>query len=1204
MTTPTTLARRAALVLLGVVLLSADASAQKLIPEGPGSAPARLSTEAAAATAAANSAECSLGQVDMDLNINNVRAKMYNIGGLFWRGGGPQYEVPYNPNSENPGPNSIFASGIWIAGLLDGNESNLRFAGATYSSWEFWPGPLDANGETNAGRCASFDKIWRVNFSDVEGYTANGQTPTINQDLLNWPIAQGAPYFQDTNGNDRRDPDEPRIELNLGDPGYSLTRGGGATLDLAAGFRPDIIGDQAVWWVMNDNGNTHGWSGAAPLEVEVRAHAFAFSTADALNNTTFYRYQFIYRGPSNLEGTYIALWSDPDLGNFGDDYVGSDPDLGLGFVYNGDSVDEGPGGYGALPPALGYDFFQGPLVGNGEGSGFNDGIDNNNNGEIDEEGERLQVETFFYFTNQGGPTGDPAASEDRGLVSYRLMQSQWKDGVPFTRGGDGYNPGSTDFVDFVFPADPPAFWSEYNANGLGRANLPDDRRFGVVTGPFTFKPGDVQEVVFGIVWAQAPQACQATATPQIASLQQLKFDDITVQGAFNADFNLPTPPPAVNVQATALDQEIVLQFDSVTGDNEDIFSYEVESPFATNDALDRTYNFEGFQIFQYRNAQDTEGTLIATYDLNNSVTTVIDDGLDCNTGAIINNVVAQGNNSGTAVNTPTSIVIQNDVFTGNELRNNTTYFFGVQPYAYNEFSSPNRIFAAPVTRVSVRPSLSAPRADGTVVQAASGDQLEVTRGETTVGEGVIQARVVDPSQITGDTYRVEFFSQVIGIDQHGTPDDPSDDTDILGTNYRIVNATTGEVILDGERYFNRTGMVLPQNTNVARVDGIAFDVQGPEPELSSLVEVIGGEITDTNLAFSLGSAPAPNRYFISANGASASRAGVLGRIDWQGGVAARAPIDYEIRFVENPDVNGQIVLNRQWDGEDPAEAFMTGWVEATGVTLADSDGDGDPDEIQYDGLTVRGGSEGRMPFQVWEIGPGGERQVTASIIDDTGDLLYSPSLGQLTYAFGNSDAVYERIYTRAHAYDEAAALADPLAYANAYFSQPSTVGRVLVVPFDGGAYVPQPGTTLRFVTTKPNLPNDVYTINTADTRAVTADAQTAEDALDLIAITPNPYRGASGYEASGDNRIARIVNLPAQATVRIFTLSGTLVRSLEKVDDGSTTIDWNLQTDAGLQIASGIYLIHVQARRSDGSVIGERVLKFGLVQRRVQLDVY
>lgn len=1174
MTTLTILVRRATLVLLGVVLLTADASAQKVLRDGIDSPPARLTAEAAAATSAANAADCVLGAADVDLNINNVRAKMYNIGGLFWRGGGAQYEVPYNPDAEAAGPGSIFASGIWVAGLLDGNPDNLRFAGSTYSNWEFWPGPLDAEGETTAGRCTSFDKLWRVSFEDIQDYTANGLTSTTNQDLTGWPIAQGAPYFQDTNGNDRRDPAEPRLELNLGDAGYSLTRGGGATLDLAAGFRPDIIGDQAVWWVMNDNGNTHGWSGAAPLEVEVRAHAFAFSTADALNNTTFYRYQFVYRGPSDLEESYISLWSDPDLGNFGDDYVGSDPELGLGFVYNGDNNDEGAGGYGSLPPALGYDFFQGPLVND-------DGIDNNGNGEVDEDNERLQVETFYYFTNQGGPTGDPAASEDRGVVSYRLMQGLWKDGVPFTRGGDGYNPGSEDFTLFAFPDDPPAFWSEYNSNGLGRANAPDDRRFGVVTGPFTMRPGDIQEIVFGIVWAQAPQACQATATPQIASLQQLKFDDITVQGAFNADFVLPAPPPAVSVEATPLDQEIVLQFDSVTGDNADIFNYEVESPFAVGGAPDATYNFEGFKIIQYRDATSTEGTLVATFDLNNSVTTVVDNGLDCNTGAIINNVVAQGTNSGSQTATPTSILIQSDVFTGSELRNNTTYYFGVQPYAYNEFSSPNRIFAAPVTRVSVRPSLSAPRNDGTVLQTTSGASLGVEPGANNVGGGQISATVVDPLAITGDTYRVEFFDQDDGTGHSA------------GTNYNIVNATTGEVLLDGAAFYAANDEVLLQTTSVLRSQGLLFDVQGPDPGALSapgadpaFVEITGPGGVDAcgAGAASTGGCPLGNWIYGSYNSTQA----YIGYHQGDGpefSLPAFAPLDYEIRFTD--------------EGSYGYYGFSTGNLI-------------------------------KVPFEVWDIGltPPGE----ANDPSDDEQLipwLFADGPEECVFEYGGPTifgrgAISQRIYgyyaTTSYADFEAAAAPLVAADPNGCPTDPATGVAAAFTDTGRGRPIQRfvleqeeslnigldelTGTVIRFYTSDPNQPGDTFTINTADAAALGGDTAAAESALDLIAVTPNPYRGASGYEASGDSRIVRFVNLPAQATIRIFTLSGTQIRAIEKVDNGGTTVDWDLQSEAGLQIASGIYLVHVEARRSDGSVIGERVLKFGVVQRRVQLDVY
>ena len=58
---------------------------------------------------------------------------------------------------------------------------------------------------------------------------------------------------------------------------------------------------------------------------------------------------------------------DGALGDPFDDYVGCDVNRGLGYVYNGDGVDEdntGFLGYGANPPAVGVDFFEGPYQDN------------------------------------------------------------------------------------------------------------------------------------------------------------------------------------------------------------------------------------------------------------------------------------------------------------------------------------------------------------------------------------------------------------------------------------------------------------------------------------------------------------------------------------------------------------------------------------------------------------------------------------------------------------------------------------------------------------------------------------------------------------------------------------------------------------------------------------------------------------------------
>ena len=77
-------------------------------------------------------------------------------------------------------------------------------------------------------------------------------------------------------------------------------------------------------------------------------------------------------------------------------------DLGLGYCYNGDDNDEGSqgvsAGYGENPPAIGVDFFRGPLA------DANDGIDNDRDGEFDEEGEQIIMSKFVYYNNTAWDT--------------------------------------------------------------------------------------------------------------------------------------------------------------------------------------------------------------------------------------------------------------------------------------------------------------------------------------------------------------------------------------------------------------------------------------------------------------------------------------------------------------------------------------------------------------------------------------------------------------------------------------------------------------------------------------------------------------------------------------------------------------------------------------------------------------------------------
>ena len=272
----------------------------------------------------ANVGDCELGVAERDLDINNVRARLYNTGGLFWRSSGNVYTIPKDGTA-----NSVFASGLWVGGL--DSEGEIRFAGTAYGPFEYWPGPLDDDGNPPAD-CSQYDHLYKVSKADLDNIASG----IISDDIENWPYELGAP-----------------VEDGDGIPD---------NYDIEAGDRPDLIGDQMVWWVMNDAGNTKEWSFREPLGLEIQVTAFAFNRPGPLSNTTFYRYRMEMKGDEPLSDMYIGFWSDPDLGDASDDFVGSDTTRGLGIVYNGRDFDSGVDGYGDNPPALGYDLMQGPLV--------------------------------------------------------------------------------------------------------------------------------------------------------------------------------------------------------------------------------------------------------------------------------------------------------------------------------------------------------------------------------------------------------------------------------------------------------------------------------------------------------------------------------------------------------------------------------------------------------------------------------------------------------------------------------------------------------------------------------------------------------------------------------------------------------------------------------------------------------------------------
>ncbi len=112
------------------------------------------------------------------------------------------------------------------------------------------------------------------------------------------------------------------------------------------------------------------------------------------------------------------------------------------------------------------------------------------------------------------------------------------------------------------------------------------------------------------------------------------------------------------------------------------------------------------------------------------------------------------------------------------------------------------------------------------------------------------------------------------------------------------------------------------------------------------------------------------------------------------------------------------------------------------------------------------------------------------------------------------------------------------------------------------------------------------------------DAGKEKADLDRIAVVPNPYVATSSWEprstystGRGERKID-FINLPRKCSIRIYTMSGFHVKTLEhneSFQDGAES--WNLVSKDGMDIAYGVYIFHV-----DAPGVGEKIGKFAVIK--------
>ena len=214
-------------------------------------------------------ADCQPGTNSVDLNVNNVRARLLSRGDFWWDYNDAKYIVPnVEPGSGVEEVSSIFAGAVWMGGFDSGG--NLKLAATNYSddgNTDFYPGPLNPNdGTTDAPICSEWDRHFSVSGAHIEELKIkwklandNGETLSeadIPEDLKFYP-AKGNPFFaSQNNGFILPNQDLGSFHDNNGDFIYNPIDGDYPVIEIA-GCPDTNYADQIFFQIYNDNGGPH-----------------------------------------------------------------------------------------------------------------------------------------------------------------------------------------------------------------------------------------------------------------------------------------------------------------------------------------------------------------------------------------------------------------------------------------------------------------------------------------------------------------------------------------------------------------------------------------------------------------------------------------------------------------------------------------------------------------------------------------------------------------------------------------------------------------------------------------------------------------------------------------------------------------------------------------------------------------------------------
>lgn len=884
------------------------------------------------------------------------------------------------------------------------------------------------------------------------------------------------------------------------------------------------------------------------LEVETRIYQWSNPLAE---DAIFLIYKITNKSERDLRDVRFGMWGDPHVGganNWQDDLAFYDRDRNMVYAWDADKQSDVAG---REPGYFGYKFLESPgigaecigasgatepeCLGNG-GSAFypGDGIDNDGDGMVDESwtdgiDNDGDWDPEKHDVGQDGVAGTNDIGEGDGVPTAGSQFDITKPGEPNFEFTDI---DESDMIGLTSFAAPP----------FSAARIQDDER---VYNQF-IKPGNFDDVPsapgdYVFIYGAGDFDLRAGETKRFsialllgANLNDLLLNGETVQQIYDVGYRFARPPNKPTVRAVPGDGKVTLYWDNVA-----------ENSF---DPLTSQNDFEGYVIYRstmpdfsdqqvitdvngtpflFRPHQDERG-VEAKFDLENGITGPSD---------------IRYSGRGLSYDLGDDTGLFHTYVDSSDVVNGQRYFYAVVAYDRG-FGGEAGGFAdgIPPTEttktITYDPTTDSYTFDVNTVAVTPAprvagytapEMMPIDRGPGAQGTGPIQTEIVDElAVIDGAQYRL-VFEEVGGDLVYSVVNETGTESVISSAQGRPTFVGKPNVVASSFSLSTRSGSTLTPGTDYTLTEGAG-------------IVVINADVGTDSL---------------------------IARYDY-------APLYRADQFtLDGSRRNNQVFEGLRLFLEDDALAIdeeQTGWASGSATVP----------------FAVRKAAAGPRPIEVpgdYEI-----RFSNSEVTKGLGNQLPLPfEIINLTKANTRIDA-FVPDNNRNGAWD----LDEPVIFIEDVDGAQRATWQV-VFDVSGGDPLPSAGDVLYVRTNKPFIAGDSFTFST---QAAYADAAKVSQALRDIYVVPNPYVAFNELEPSNpSSRLERgerrlyFANVPQRCTIRIYTLAGELVDTIEHdsfLDDGKAF--WDLRTKDNMNIAYGLYFFHVEAPE------GEFTGKFAVIK--------